>query len=136
MNRVRLLVFNAALGALDYRVPAGMAIEFGSVVVAPLGPRQIVGIAWEAERLPAQDVPESKLRPILEVLPTPPLPAPLRRLIEWTADYYCARMASGMRMRRLGSSRPAVLIGVATCGAPAETKAPGRLPVMRIARLS
>ena len=97
MNRVRLLVFNAALGALDYRVPAGMAIEFGSVVVAPLGPRQIVGIAWEAERLPAQDVPESKLRPILEVLPTPPLPAPLRRLIEWTAEYYCAPISSFAR---------------------------------------
>ncbi|MBV1688008.1 primosomal protein N' [Novosphingobium sp. G106] len=103
MNRARLLVFNAALGALDYRVPEGMAIEPGSVVVAPLGPRQIVGIVWEAERLPATEVPDSKLRPLLEVLPVPPLPAPLRRLIEWAADYYVAPLAAVARMA-LGSS--------------------------------
>ena len=98
MNRVRLIVFNAALGALDYRVPDGMAVEPGSVVVAPLGPRQIVGIVWDAERLPAESVPDSKLRPLLEVLPVPPLKPALRRLIEWTADYYCASLAAVARM--------------------------------------
>ncbi len=46
MQRVRLLVFNAVLGVLDYRVPQGMEVEFGSVVAAPLGPRQVVGIVW------------------------------------------------------------------------------------------
>jgi primosomal protein N' (replication factor Y) (superfamily II helicase) len=103
MTRVRLLVFNAALGALDYRVPDGMTVEPGSVVVAPLGPRQIVGVVWEPERLDSGDVPDSKLRPLREVLPVPPLPAPLRRLIEWTADYYCAPLAAVARMA-LGSS--------------------------------
>ena len=34
MNRVRCLVFNAALGPLDYRVPDGMAVEPGSVTIA------------------------------------------------------------------------------------------------------
>ncbi|MCT2399442.1 primosomal protein N' [Novosphingobium mangrovi (ex Huang et al. 2023)] len=102
MKRVRLLVFNAALGVLDYRVPEGMAIEYGSVVIAPLGPRQVLGIVWEPERLNAQDVPESKLRPLLEVLPVPPLPEQLRRLIEWTSDYYCASLSSVARMA-LGS---------------------------------
>ncbi|WP_067735339.1 primosomal protein N' [Novosphingobium naphthalenivorans] len=102
MKRVRLLVFNAALGVLDYRVPEGMAIEYGSVVIAPLGPRQVLGIVWEADRLSAQDVPEAKLRPLLEVLPVPPLPRELRRLIEWTADYYCAPLSSVARMA-LGS---------------------------------
>jgi primosomal protein N' (replication factor Y) len=103
MNRARVLVFNAALGALDYRVPEGMAIEPGAVVVAPLGPRQIVGIVWEAERLPAKEVPEAKLRPLIAVLPVPPLPTPLRRLIEWAADYYVAPLSSVARMA-LGSS--------------------------------
>jgi primosomal protein N' (replication factor Y) len=102
MKRVRILVFNAALGVLDYRVPEGMAIEFGSVVIAPLGPRQVLGIVWEPDRLSAQDVPESKLRPLLEALPVPPLPERLRRLIEWTADYYCASLSSVARMA-LGS---------------------------------
>ncbi len=104
MQRVRLLVFNAVLGALDYRVPEGMAIEPGSIVVAPLGPRQILGIAWEPERLETAEVPDAKLRPIIDVLPAPPLPAPLRRLIEWTADYYCAPMSAVARMALASSA--------------------------------
>lgn len=98
MNRVRCLVFNAALGPLDYRVPEGMTVEPGSVVVAPLGPRQIVGVVWEAERLPASEVPEAKLRPLLQVLPVPPIATALRRLIEWCADYYVTSLASVARM--------------------------------------
>jgi len=98
MNRARLLVFNPVLSVLDYRVPDGMAVEPGSVVIAPLGPRQLLGIVWEPERLPGDAVPEAKLRPLLELLPVPPLPAPLRRLIEWTADYYVAPMNAVARM--------------------------------------
>ncbi len=98
MNRIRCLVFNRALEVLDYRAPEGMAVEPGAIVVAPLGPRQITGIVWEPERLPAQEVPAEKLRPILEIIPVPPLSAPLRRLIEWTADYYCASPSSVARM--------------------------------------
>lgn len=98
MDRVRCIVFNAALGPLDYRVPQGMAVAPGSVVLAPLGPRQIVGIVWEADRLPGVDVPDAKLRPLAQVLPVPALPAPLRRLIEWCADYYLAPLAAVARM--------------------------------------
>ena len=98
MNRARLVIFNAALGPLDYRVPEGMDVVPGSVVVAPLGPRQIVGIVWDAERLPANPVPDAKLRPLLDVLPVPPLRPALMRLLEWTADYYCASLASVARM--------------------------------------
>lgn len=98
MNRVRLLVLNTALGALDYRLPEGVEAPAGSVVVAPLGPRKVTGIVWDEGRLPGEPVAESRLRPILEVLPVPPLLAPLRRLIEWTADYYCAPLAAVARM--------------------------------------
>ena len=104
MRRVRTLVLNAALGALDYRVPDGMTVVPGSIVVAPLGPRQILAVVWEAERLDTNDVPESKLRPLIEVLPVQPLAAPLRRLIEWTADYYCASLASVARMTLASSA--------------------------------
>jgi primosomal protein N' (replication factor Y) len=98
MNRIRLLVFNAALGPLDYRVPDGMGAVEGSVVVAPLGPRQIIGIVWDAQRLPAQSVPDERLRPIHSVLPVPPVRPELMRLIEWTADYYVAPLAAIARM--------------------------------------
>ena len=103
MNRVRLLVFNPVLSVLDYRLPEGMATEFGSLVIAPLGPRQVLGIVWEKERLAGEEVPETKLRAILEVLPVPPLSEALRRLIEWTADYYVAPMNAVARMA-LGST--------------------------------
>jgi primosomal protein N' (replication factor Y) len=98
MTRVRCLVFNAALGPLDYRVPEGMDVAPGSVVVAPLGPRQIVGVVWDEGHLAADPYPENKLRKLLDVLPVPPLPAPLRRLIEWCADYYLASLSSVARM--------------------------------------
>lgn len=96
--RIRCVVFNAALGPLDYKVPAHLDVQPGHVVICPLGPRQILGVVWEADRLPEADVPEAKLRPILGVLPVPPLGAPLRRLIEWCADYYLAPLASVARM--------------------------------------
>ena len=63
MKRVRLVVFNAALGPLDYRVPEGMPVEAGSVVVAPLGPRKIIGIVWEPGRLLATGWPRPSCGP-------------------------------------------------------------------------
>jgi len=98
INRIRLLVLNAALGPLDYRLPDGVVAPVGSVVIAPLGPRKITAIVWDEGRLPGDEIAFERLRPILEVLPVPPLAAPLRRLIEWTADYYCAPLASVARM--------------------------------------
>ncbi|MEL7197594.1 MAG: primosomal protein N' [Pseudomonadota bacterium] len=98
MNRVRLLVLNAALGVLDYKVPEGKVIPVGSVVIAPLGPRTVTGIVWDEGRLPGAEVPAEKLRGIREVVDVPPIAEPLRRLIEWTAHYYCANLASVARM--------------------------------------
>jgi primosomal protein N' (replication factor Y) len=96
--RARVVTLNAALGPLDYRVPDGMAVEPGSVVVAPLGPQQLVGVVWEAERLPSGEVGDNRLRPLLGLVDVPPVPAPLRRLAEWTADYYLAPLAAVLRM--------------------------------------
>ena len=97
-DRARVVTLNAALGPLDYRVPDGMPVEPGSVVVAPLGPRQLLGVAWEAERLPTSEVPDARLRPLAAALDVQPIAAPLRRLCEWTADYYLAPLASVLRM--------------------------------------
>lgn len=98
LPRARVVTLNAALGPLDYRIPDGMAVEPGSVVVAPLGPRQLIGVAWEAERLPTEEVGDNRLRPLAGLIDVPVIPAPLRRLCEWTADYYLAPLASVLRM--------------------------------------
>ncbi len=104
-SRARVLILNAALGPLDYRVPAGMEVGPGSIVVAPLGPRQLLGVVWEAERMPSDaEVGDNRLRNLLAVSDVPPLGAPLRRLVEWTADYYLAPAASVLRMTLASTS--------------------------------
>ena len=98
IRRVRVVTLNAALSPLDYRVPDDKQVEPGSVVVAPLGPRQLLGVVWEAERLETSEVPDSRLRPLANVIELAPIAAPLRRLCEWTADYYLSPLASVLRM--------------------------------------
>jgi len=99
MSRARVLVMNSALGPLDYRVPQGMQVEPGSLVVAPLGPRQLLGVVWEPERMKSDaEVGDNRLRNLMGVLPVPPLTEAMRRLIEWTSDYYLAAPASVARM--------------------------------------
>ncbi len=130
MNRIRLLVLNAALGPLDYRLPDGVTAPAGSVVIAPLGPRKVTAIVWDEGRLPGDEIAFERLRPILEVLPVPPLPAPLRRLIEWTADYYCAPLASVARMALASGGAlggPATMTEYRLTGAEAS----GRLTAQR-----
>lgn len=97
-DRVRVILLNAALGPLDYRVPEGMAAEPGSIVMAPLGPRSVPGVVWDAESFPVDEIDAKRLRPLRELRDVPPLSAPLRRLIEWTAQYYLASPASVLRM--------------------------------------
>lgn len=97
-SRARVIVLNSALGPLDYRVPQGMDVGPGSIVVAPLGPRQMLGVVWEEDRLPGETVGDNRLRNLIALADAPPVPEPLRRLIEWTADYYVAPLASVLRM--------------------------------------
>jgi primosomal protein N' (replication factor Y) len=99
MSRARVLVLNSALGPLDYRVPHGLAVGPGSIVVAPLGPRPILGVVWDEGSFPeVETVGDNRLRPLLGLVDAPPLPGPLMRLVEWTADYYLAHPASVLRM--------------------------------------
>ncbi len=99
MSRARVLILNPALGPLDYRVPYGMTVEPGSIVLAPLGPRQMVGVVWEEDAMPSlAEVGDNRLRNIISVFDVPPIGAPLRRLIEWTANYYLSPPAAVLRM--------------------------------------
>src|SRR3546814_12965977 len=104
MPRARVLLLNAALGPLDYRVPHGMTVEHGSIVVAPLGPRQIVGVVWEEERFDVETMGDNRLRPLLAVLDAPPVRAPLSRLIEWQAGYYIHSPCDVLRIAVSSSS--------------------------------
>lgn len=99
MTRARTLLLTAALGPLDYRVPAGMEAGLGSVVIAPLGPRRLGGVVWEDASFGAPEpVGDNRLRNLLAVAPVPPVPPSLRRLVEWTSAYYMAPPGAVLRM--------------------------------------
>jgi primosomal protein N' (replication factor Y) len=104
MQRVRVILLNSAVGPLDYRVPEGAEAGPGTIVLAPLGPRQLTGVVWEPERLEAREVEDKRLRPLAGIYDLPPLSEPLRRLIEWTADYYLAPLAAVLRMTLASAS--------------------------------
>jgi primosomal protein N' (replication factor Y) len=123
VSRARVLVLNSALGPLDYRIPHGMTVEPGSIVVAPLGPRQLLGVVWEPDYMPSEtEVGDNRLRPLLTVADVPPLGAALRRLVEWTAAYYLAPPASVVRMTLASTS---ALEGARTV---TEYRATGEIP--------
>ena len=96
--RVRVLVLQHGLGALDYAAPTELALAPGDIVRVPLGPREIIGVVWEAEVLAANEVPDAKLRAVRGRYDAPPIPAPMRRLIDWVSAYYMAPPASVLRM--------------------------------------
>jgi primosomal protein N' (replication factor Y) len=122
MSRARVILLNAALGPLDYRIPHGMQAGPGSIVLAPLGPRQLVGAVWEPDRLETEEVGDNRLRPLITAYDIPPLAEPLRRLIEWTSDYYLSPIAAVLRMALPSSS---ALDGARTV---TEYRATGRVP--------
>ncbi|WP_404336816.1 primosomal protein N' [Sphingomonas sp. MMS12-HWE2-04] len=96
--RARILVLHPALGPLDYRVPQGMHVEPGSIVIVPIGPRQYVGVVWEPERLPTEEIGDNRLRNLLAVVDAPLVPELVRRLVEWTANYYLAPLSAVLAM--------------------------------------
>ncbi|MEO8459528.1 MAG: primosomal protein N' [Dokdonella sp.] len=72
----------------DYELPAGLpAPPAGARVVVPLGPRRIVGIAMGIAA--ESDVPNAKLKPIIDVLDQQSLLTPeLLATLQWAARYY------------------------------------------------
>lgn len=93
--RATVLLLQRQLGPLDYRLPPGTAP--GTIVEAPLGARRLIGVVWDEGVFTPADVPETKLREATP-LDLPPLQAPLRRLVDFVADYYLASPASVLRM--------------------------------------
>ena len=100
--RVRILPLQPGLSGLDYADPLGLAA--GEVAAVPLGPRLVPGVVWEAGRLPARAIPDAKLRPVARRLEVPPVAEPLRRLVDWIADYYLAAPSAVLRMALPGAA--------------------------------
>ena len=84
-------------GPFDYRVPEGMEVLPGDVVLVPLNKRQEAGVVWEAAH-DEKPVPDHRLRAIIAIIDTPPMREDLRRLVDWMAAYTLTPPGEVMRM--------------------------------------
>ncbi|WP_034853039.1 primosomal protein N' [Sinorhizobium sojae] len=71
--------------AYSYVVPDGMAVEPGSIVQVPLGPRLVVGVVWDGQEDGTVD--RKKLKAIEKVFDCPPLTRDMRAFLDWVAAY-------------------------------------------------
>ncbi|HSI39956.1 MAG TPA: primosomal protein N' [Xanthobacteraceae bacterium] len=70
----------------SYRIPEGLVLAPGDIVVVPLGSRQMLGCVWSPPRA-AAGLDPAKLKAIIRLYGVPPLRAELLGLIGWIADY-------------------------------------------------
>ncbi len=81
--------------AYTYAVPEGMALQQGSYVEVPLGPRSYIGVVWEVR--PARPT-NMKLRDVAQVFDMVPMPETHRKFVEWLAAYYLEPKGNVLRM--------------------------------------
>ena len=101
---VRVMLPLPLPGLLDYLVPGGAAVpEPGSFVRVSLGSRRAIGVVWEGAgggsgEESGSAVALERLKPILDILPTPPLRPELRRFVERVARYTLSAPGAVLRM--------------------------------------
>ena len=84
LERAGVLLPLPLAGAYDYKLPRGVNAARGSVVAAPLGNRETLGVVWgEAEGT----VGDNRLKVAEPLEGAPRLPLGLCEFIDWVADY-------------------------------------------------
>jgi primosomal protein N' (replication factor Y) len=101
---VRVLVPLPLDEPFDYEVPAAWPLAPGDLVEVPFGPRQLIGVVWDAG--PAPEVRPARrpvtrpanLKAVTRRLAAPPLPAALRRLVDHVAATTLAPRGSALKL--------------------------------------
>src|SRR5688572_20923548 len=88
--RLRVLLPLPLAGAYDYRADPELGLKPGDFVDVPLGRRRAVGVVWDPEKEIGEAVAEAKLRDVIGRRAVPPLPAEMRRFIDWVSAYTLA----------------------------------------------
>lgn len=81
----------------SYKVPDGMDLRPGDLVVVPLGPREVTGVVWPAAQ-EQSDVPSARLKSVLSVHDVAPLRDDLLDFIGWLSGYTLAPLGMVLRM--------------------------------------
>ncbi|GBQ27708.1 primosome assembly protein PriA [Gluconacetobacter sacchari DSM 12717] len=114
-------------GPFDYAVPPTLAdLQPGDIVSVPLGRRTETGVVWDqAPTLPPEFMPppmkpvsDGRLKPVIARLDQPPLPAALRRFVDWVAAYTLSPpglvLAMALRTATTAPTAPATCWAIAT----------------------
>ena len=90
----------------DYAIPDGLDVKAGSYVRAPLGKIERTGVVWAVKEKAPDDTRD--LKPILDVFPVPPMPAPMRKFVSFAARYNVAHPGHvlAMVLRARGGLKP------------------------------
>jgi primosomal protein N' (replication factor Y) len=109
--RVPVLLPYPFVGPFDYRVPYGMELAPGDLVLVPLNRREEVGVVWDGEADGA--VGDNRLRSVSSKIDSMPMRQDLRRLIDWIASYTVSPPGDVLAMAlRVNALRPdQVMIG-------------------------
>lgn len=94
-DRIAVLLPLPLAGPYDYRVADGQSLAVGDIVTVPLGPRRATGVVWGTGM---GEVAAAKLKNVLDIAPTPPLPPALVRLVDWVAAYTLSAQGAVLRM--------------------------------------
>jgi len=78
-----------------YTYTAEAPLAPGTIVAAPLGPRQVIGVVVPDA---PDEIPPKKLKSVAGIFDAPPLPPDLLAFIAWVADYTLVPRGMVMRM--------------------------------------
>jgi primosomal protein N' (replication factor Y) len=121
-------------GPYDYKLPSGVEVARGLLVIAPLGPRESLGVVWGTAE---GTVGDNRLRHAIPLDGHPSLPGDLCDFIDWVADYTLNApgmvLAMALRSRQAfepESRRTAYLLGNQT----PKRLTPPRARVLEVAK--
>ena len=116
----------------SYRLPKGLEVAPGDSVAVPLGPRDVVGVVWEA----TTSASGGNLKAVIGRIDAPPLSQALRDFVDWVARYTLAPrgMVLKMALRLPDEERSErITIGVRLTDKRPERMTPARIKVIAAA---
>ncbi|WP_237480466.1 primosomal protein N' [Lichenibacterium dinghuense] len=127
---VDVLIPVAVDQAYSYRVPKDIVLAPGDFVVVPLGTRQTIGVVWDARSAGGDN-----LKSVLSREDWPPVREPLRRFVDWLANWTLSPRGMVLRMAirapEFAGAEP-VRVGLRRAGDAPKRMTPARLRVMTV----